>query len=329
MAVVQTLPAVVTGSGEVGGAEPVLTKEARLDAVADRIRGRMARAAAEVAAIGQDLIVVKAMLSEGKFLNWIDAEFGMSKSTAYNMIAVAKRFGERLPILGSLSPTVLYRLAAPSTSDDVVDVVVEKAQAGDKVTVAMVNELRAERDDLKKRVAKAERTAPDVVGLKAQWQEQQSALQRKLDDYRRQADSERAKNAALFQQVQDANAAATRARGELQDAQLADQLQRQRIDEVEAELADVPAESEPRAGALVEGMSEPNQQIAAAVRTRLPEAVRLAEMLESKLTAGEFAELLAFASIPTGAAQVLAHVLLKKGLDAGGVLSDGLGIVEE
>ena len=74
----------------------------------------MSRTAEDIIEIGRDLIVVREAMP-GTFLEWIEAEFSMGKSTAYKFIQAAENVGDRLPPDGSLPTTVLYALASPST----------------------------------------------------------------------------------------------------------------------------------------------------------------------------------------------------------------------
>lgn len=83
-------------------------------AAAERIRGRMQLAAESIIEVGRELIEQKRQLGHGNFLPWIDAEFGMSQDTAGRFMSVAERFADKLPTVGSLPPTALYALAAPS-----------------------------------------------------------------------------------------------------------------------------------------------------------------------------------------------------------------------
>ena len=62
--------------------------------------------------IGQRLIEAKARLPHGKFLPWIESEFGMSSSAADRFIQVARLFDGKMPNLGNLPPSALYALAA-------------------------------------------------------------------------------------------------------------------------------------------------------------------------------------------------------------------------
>lgn len=122
-----------------------------LRAAATRIRTRMEAVATNIIAIGEDLITVKNSLPHGRWLPWIEAEFGMSKSSAENYMAVAERFGSKIPMVGNLAPTVLYALAAPSTPDEVVAEVVTRAGNGEKVNTDLVKKLKAKAQAEKER----------------------------------------------------------------------------------------------------------------------------------------------------------------------------------
>ena len=89
-----------------------------------RIKIRMSRTAQDIIEIGRDLIAVKALLGHGHYLQWLDAEFGMTDQSARNFTNVTERFGKSKTIL-DFTPTVLYALAAPSTPEPV-----RKAAAG-------------------------------------------------------------------------------------------------------------------------------------------------------------------------------------------------------
>jgi DNA repair exonuclease SbcCD ATPase subunit len=108
---------------------------------AESIRARLKRTAEDIIAIGQDLIAVKARLREendnkrGLFLPWIKDEFDMSQVTANNFVQVAKRFGDEkiLSNFDNISVSVLYELAAPSTSGTII----QRVESGDLATKAL------------------------------------------------------------------------------------------------------------------------------------------------------------------------------------------------
>ena len=106
-------------------------------AAAERIKLRLKRTVEDIIEIGRELTLIKDQLPHGHFLLWVAAEFEMSKGTAQNFMAVFDRFGKNV-IIKNFKPTVLYSLAAPSTPDSVVTQAIDKAESGEKVTVADV-----------------------------------------------------------------------------------------------------------------------------------------------------------------------------------------------
>ncbi|CAH1653268.1 hypothetical protein CHELA1G11_10612 [Hyphomicrobiales bacterium] len=86
----------------------------------------MQLAAESIIEVGRELIEQQASLGRGSFLAWIEAEFSMSQRTAYNFMAVHKKFGNKVATVASLPPTALYALAAPSTPDSIREELVAK-----------------------------------------------------------------------------------------------------------------------------------------------------------------------------------------------------------
>jgi len=107
----------------------------------ERIKLRMKRTAEDIIEIGKDLISIKEKLSHGDFLPWIKSEFEMSEPTAKRLMSVARRFPE-IAQIERFAPSTLYELAAPSTSDEVVEQVIEKAEKGEKITAKQVKDLK-------------------------------------------------------------------------------------------------------------------------------------------------------------------------------------------
>ncbi len=101
-------------------------------AAAERIRIRMKRTAEDIIEIGRDLLVIQSKVPHGSFLSCIEQEFGMSKSAAYNFMAVCKKFGDKLPKFGSLVPSALQMLiSAPA---EVITQVEAKVAAGEDIS---------------------------------------------------------------------------------------------------------------------------------------------------------------------------------------------------
>ena len=137
-----------------------------LRAAADRIRTRLRRSVEDIIEIGRELTAAKKTLGHGHFLPWIDAEFGMSDQTARNLMNVHERFGKSKRLLDlEVSQEALYLLAAPSTEPEVVDAAMEKAEAGEKVGKAEVEEIKGW---LKAERKTASELRADKVALKSQ-----------------------------------------------------------------------------------------------------------------------------------------------------------------
>ena len=83
--------------------------------------GLRKRSMEDIVQIGRNLAAVKQRLPHGQFLLWLQAEFGMSRMTANRWMQVATRFGGSCPTVGQLPVSVLYELAAPSTSAAVME----------------------------------------------------------------------------------------------------------------------------------------------------------------------------------------------------------------
>lgn len=95
------------------------------------------RASEAIIETGRHLLAVQELMPHGTWLDWLAVEFKMSKSTAYNMIGIAKRFDGKLPTVGNLTPSVLYLLAGDSVPEEAREEVIQRAAAGETVTKAV------------------------------------------------------------------------------------------------------------------------------------------------------------------------------------------------
>jgi hypothetical protein len=141
-----------------------LTGKAALDAIretdeeflreaAARLHMRLSRTAQDIIEIGRDLIAVKDRVGHGNFLPWIDREFGMTEDTAQRLMSVARNMADQIPQGAVFQRAVLYALAAPSTTPEVRAEIVDRAAAGEKITVADVRAVKGRSDVKKKAVA--------------------------------------------------------------------------------------------------------------------------------------------------------------------------------
>lgn len=156
--------------------------------VADRIRTRTALAIIEN---GRDLIRVRDMPEmRRQFVGWLDAEFGMSRATAYRMMEAAENLGEKFLNLRNFSPSVLYAIAAPSTPEPVRVEVETRATAGEKITVAEVERLKRE--------------ARAAQEMSFQIEGERAAMRAVVEQARRDVESARAKAAKARAAAEDA-----------------------------------------------------------------------------------------------------------------------------
>jgi hypothetical protein len=101
-----------------------------LAVIADRIRARIRQTTADIIATGNDLIAVQDRLEHGEFLAWIDREFGWTARSAQRFMLAAKFAEDKSDIVSYLPATTIYKLAAPSTSEEIKAEVVADLRAG-------------------------------------------------------------------------------------------------------------------------------------------------------------------------------------------------------
>lgn len=94
------------------------------------------RASEAIIEAGKHLLATQELLPHGTWLDWLNVEFKMSQRTAYNMIGIAKRFGDKVATVASLQPSVLYLLAGDSVPETARKEVIQRAAAGETVTKA-------------------------------------------------------------------------------------------------------------------------------------------------------------------------------------------------
>lgn len=104
----------------------------------DELKTLFRETAQNIFTIGEKLADVRDRLQHNKsggFDGWIETEFGLSRRTAYNFINVYERLANRANFAQlAVATSALYLLAAPSTPDEVVDQLLERAQAGEHIT---------------------------------------------------------------------------------------------------------------------------------------------------------------------------------------------------
>ena len=110
-----------------------LVTQTYLDEQAEAIRFELGQATQNIVSAGQRLVEVQERTEHGKFLVWVETEFGMSKSQACNLINIGKNCAI-LPSFRSFIKSALYALAAPSVPEAARQEAVQKASFGKQIT---------------------------------------------------------------------------------------------------------------------------------------------------------------------------------------------------
>lgn len=115
---------------------------------AEEIHGLLRRSAADIIAIGGKLAEVKARLGHGQFLEWLDAEFGWHRSTAYRFMQVAEAFAAvQISQFEKFASSALYLLAAPATPLAARSEALARATQGESITYSLARALVARHQD--------------------------------------------------------------------------------------------------------------------------------------------------------------------------------------
>lgn len=120
------------------------------------IRDLMRNTAENIVRVGEKLVEVRDRLADGQFEAWIGAEFEWSRRTAYNFISVAEQFGARDFAQIDIATSALYLLAAPSTPSEVRQELIQRAEAGERITYSQA------RDTISQHKTRLEPGLPDM-----------------------------------------------------------------------------------------------------------------------------------------------------------------------
>lgn len=154
-------------------------REVAREAVA-HIAAIQQRVVTDIAEIGSTLIRVKDALGHGHFLTWIKAEFDWTERTAQNYMSVAERFGSNAKCLSHLPLATVYKLAAPTTPDELRDEIVAKLEQGETVEPAEIaSEIAAARREAAREKEQRERAERRKSAGSASGQKALSAFARK------------------------------------------------------------------------------------------------------------------------------------------------------
>jgi hypothetical protein len=108
---------------------------------ATRIRQYTAKS---IIQIGKDLAAAKHYLSHGQFVRWVEVEVGIPARTAQAYMRAAQWASGKSATVALLPPSLLYVLSASSTPNELVEEIMKKAEAGERIALATVRaKLRA------------------------------------------------------------------------------------------------------------------------------------------------------------------------------------------
>lgn len=173
-----------------------------IKAATERIRLRMKRTAEDIIEIGRDLIEVKDALPHGQFGDWLKAEFEMSEWTARNFTNVADKFGTKTGKIPDFTPSILYELSAPSTPEPVVEQAIQKADDGERITVADVKKWKAAHKKSQDKISELEE---EIEGLQKLPPTIVERLPEGFQDIHRAVEAKQSELGEIKMQIQTAN----------------------------------------------------------------------------------------------------------------------------
>jgi hypothetical protein len=121
---------------------------------ADRINQTSSKS---VIQIGKDLIAAKRYLAHGAFVAWVKCEAGIPARTAQAYMHVANWAANKSPSVTRLPPSILYVISARSAPEQLVQQLLERMAAGERVTA---RDIRQEIKSTRHNVGSGDR--PDV-----------------------------------------------------------------------------------------------------------------------------------------------------------------------
>ncbi len=104
---------------------------------------RMIRRAKDIFEIGKILLDVKERLGHGNWMAWLDQEFGMSKSTAENIMRATREFHWQKNKVENISVAALYELSRRSAKKETVDEILRRSECGERIELSDVRRVAA------------------------------------------------------------------------------------------------------------------------------------------------------------------------------------------
>jgi hypothetical protein len=171
---------------------PVVAAE--LQAQAARIKARIKKTTADIVDIGRDLLKVREehLVDHGQFMNWVEAEIGISIRCAEDYMGAAK-LCDKFATVAILPPATVYRLAAKSTPPAVVDAVVAKTEQGEMVPARVVVNMIEVAKDQKREARAHARQEQAEAKMTLRQRKRRLAARAEADHARVQYDQQRAR----------------------------------------------------------------------------------------------------------------------------------------
>lgn len=126
-----------------------------------RVKASLHRQGVEVIETGRDLLAVKDALEHGQFSAWVWSELGWAMTTAQNYMRAAAAFAGKSATVAHLPPTVIYKLASPSTPSPVREEIVRKIENGETISVEAIAERVAEAQAEQRRIKSETKLSPE------------------------------------------------------------------------------------------------------------------------------------------------------------------------
>ena len=126
--------------------DTMLSTETILEQHADAIKTLGKRVVGDVIEIGRHLTEAKQICGHGRWLPWLERNFGWTDRTARNFMQVYEGFGAKSETISDLNLSIscLYELAKPSTPVEVRQEVIGRVERGELVSRHDVKKLVAE-----------------------------------------------------------------------------------------------------------------------------------------------------------------------------------------
>jgi len=143
---------------------------------------------------------MQGLLEFGGFTRWLEEEFKLSRSMAYNFINVAKEFGDMIPEIQALpiSLTVLYQIAEPKAPEEFKEIIIQEAKEGKSHSVKEAKDLKRQLAEAERKAREAEKGKTDVEDEVMELLDEQEELQSRIVDLER----EKANQAAVVKNLE-------------------------------------------------------------------------------------------------------------------------------